>query len=229
MCSMKSGDRVKQAVGGTVSALQKEATGQGGEEGSREVLELATVDAIIAGWAAIPQKAAKKMIERYGAPNEATGSRLIWFNNGPWKRTIVYRDEVPHNFPKPHTDVLENFIDYHVPPEKHNDIAAFDGSVIPERTKGEVSARCDMEEMNFLSLNVMHDIVTGQRTVEEARKFYAETATAFMMSRPAPYTERLLFQAAEGGTADLDETMIAAAMLHQTAEKVKDMAGRQSS
>ena len=55
-------------------------------------------------------------ISKYGAPNEATASRLIWYNTGPWKRTIVYRDEVPHNFPKPHTDVLEQFIDYHVTP-----------------------------------------------------------------------------------------------------------------
>jgi hypothetical protein len=57
--------------------------------------------------------------------------------------------------------------------------------VVADRTKGEVMARCDMEEMNFLSLNLMHAIVTGRQTVEEARKFYAETAVAFMMNRPA--------------------------------------------
>lgn len=33
--------------------------------------------------------------------------------------TIVYRDEVPHNFPKPHTDVLELFVDYRVPSSGH--------------------------------------------------------------------------------------------------------------
>jgi hypothetical protein len=31
---------------------------------------------------------------------------------------VLYRDEVPHNFPKPHTDVLEQFIDYRVPVDK---------------------------------------------------------------------------------------------------------------
>ena len=187
------------------------------------MLEPTSPQSVIDEWPAVPKSVAQKMIERYGEPDEATPSRLIWFNNGPWKRTIVYRDEVPHNFPKPHTDVLEQFIDYRVPPDKADELAAFDGSVVPERTKGEVSARCDMEEMNYLALNLMHDIVTGRRSVEEARKHYAETATAFMMNRPAPYTEGLKFEVPHGGTADLDEVMIAGAMAHQTVEKAKDM------
>ena len=57
------------------------------------------------------QKSANQMIDKYGPPNEAIASRLIWYNNGPWKRTIVYRDEVLHNFPQLHSDVLEQFID----------------------------------------------------------------------------------------------------------------------
>lgn len=84
-----------------------------------------------------------------------------------------------------------------------------------------------MEDMNFLSLNLMHDIVTGSRTVEEARKFYAETAVAFMMNGPAPYTEGLQFELPRGDTADLDEVMIAAAMMHQTVEKAKEVLGGQ--
>jgi hypothetical protein len=48
-------------------------------------------------------------------------------------------------------------------------LAEFDGSVIAERTAGEVSARCHDEHANFLALNLMHDIVTGAKNVEEAR------------------------------------------------------------
>ncbi|HET9494615.1 MAG TPA: hypothetical protein VFR15_10320 [Chloroflexia bacterium] len=141
------------------------------------------------------------------------------------KRTIIYRDEVPHNFPKPHTDLLEQFIDYQVPVDKYDDLAAYDGSVVPERTKGEISARCDMEEMNFLALNLAHDIVTGARSVEDARQYYADTAVAFMMDRPAPYTEGLRFKPPAGETADTDETMIAGAMLKQMAGKAGDVIG----
>ncbi len=225
---MKPGERVKQAAAGTAEAVQQEIAGKGGEVATEAVVDRASVDAILSTWDAIPQKVARRMIEKYGPPNEATASRLIWYETGPWKRTIVYRDQVPHNFPKPHTDVLEQFIDYHVPPAKAGEIAAYDGSVIVERTKGEISARCDMEEMNFLAVNLMHEIVTGRRTVEDARKFYAETAVAFVMNRPAPYTERLLFEIAQGNTADRDEVLIAQPMLDQMKEKMKDVVSGQS-
>jgi hypothetical protein len=39
-------------------------------------------------------------------------------------------------------------IDYRVPPEHFSPLAAFDGSVIVERTAGEVSARCHDEQAN---------------------------------------------------------------------------------
>lgn len=133
---------------------------------------------------------------------------MIWFNNGPWKRTIIYRDEIPHNFPKPHTDVLEQFVNYRVPSEKFSEIAKYDGSVVPERTKGEMSARCDMEEMNFLALNLAHEIATGERVADDARRIYAEQATAFMLKREAPYTERLLFDGSASGTADMDNPKV---------------------
>ncbi len=38
---------------------------------------------------------------------------------------------------------------------------------------GEASARCHDEQANSLALNLMHDIVTGARTVAEARAYYA--------------------------------------------------------
>ncbi|MFN2567585.1 MAG: hypothetical protein ABR499_21535 [Gemmatimonadaceae bacterium] len=199
-----SDDRMKQAVKSTAHAVGKEMAGTGGERATPGVVDLTAVESVVARWSDIPKKVARTTIEKYGPPNEATASRLIWFDTGPWKRTIVYRDEVPHNFPKPHTDVLEQFIDYKVPAGKFDAIAAYDGSVVPERTKGEVSARCDMEEMNFLALNLMHDVVTGARSVDDARREYAEQAMAFMLKKPAPYTEGLRFEVARGGTADLD-------------------------
>jgi hypothetical protein len=223
---MEESERLKQAVTGTASAIQKEIAGTGGEQPTEGRADRVLVESIIEHWAVIPQKVAYRMIEKYGLPNEAIPSHLIWHQNGPWKRAILYRDEVPHNFPKPHMDVPEQYINYRVPPEKFDELARFDGSVIADRTKGEVMARCDMEEMNFLSLNlIMHDIVTGQRTIEEARRFYAETAAAFIMKRSAPYTERLHFEVPIGDTADLDEVMITEAMMHQMVEKTKEVLG----
>ncbi len=163
------------------------------------------VDEIIGAWPDVPREVAQTVMEKYGPPQEATASRLIWFDNAPWKRTILYRDVVQHDFPMPHPDLLEQFVDYQAPPDTFDELAAYDGSVIVERTKGEISARCDKEEMNFLAINLANDIVTGERTVEEARTFYAETAMAFKNGESDPYVEGFVFEVPESDTADPDE------------------------
>ncbi len=161
----------------------------------------------ISGWPPKPQEVGREMIQKYGQPDEVTASMLIWNSNGPWKRTILYREEVPHTFPMKHTDLLEQFVDYRVPPDKFDELARYDGSVIVERTKGEISARCDKEDMNLLALNLANDIVTGKRSVENARSFYAKTAMAFKAGKKDPYTQQLQFSVPKGGTADPDRPM----------------------
>ncbi|MFT4413339.1 hypothetical protein ACLM5H_05720 [Fredinandcohnia humi] len=152
------------------------------------------VNQIISHWSGKPLEGAKTMIRKYGYPPEATMSRLIWYNNGPWKRTIVYRETVPHNFPTPHKDFLEQTIDYYVPLHLYDEVAMFDGSVYLDRTRGEASAKCHKEAMNFLSLNLLNDIATGQRDVQNAKLFYAQTAELFTKQNvKSPYTEGLLF------------------------------------
>lgn len=135
--------------------------------------------------------------------------------------------ETVHNFPTPHTDYIANFIDYQVPVEKYEELGRFDGSVIPYRTRGEVSARCDNEAANFLTMNLMHDIVHGKRSVEEARKEFAEQTAAWAMNRPAPYAERLHFEVPTAEkTGDPDEAVMKGATVHQAVEKVKDVLGK---
>jgi hypothetical protein len=218
---------MQEAIKSTANALQKEMSGDYGERGVTTKVDQSTLDRFLADWPETPKKVATKVIDKYGLPNEATYTRLIWYNTGPWKRTIIYRDEVPHNFPKPHTDLLEQFIDYQVPVDKFDDLAAYDGSVIPERTKGEISARCDMEEMNFLALNLAHEIITGQKTVDEARKTYAETATAFMTGTSSPYTQGLRFETARGRTTDADQ-MVPGPMMQEMMEKARELVGGRS-
>lgn len=163
---------------------------------------------IVESWPKQAAESAKKLIAKYGQPNEATPSILVWFNNGPWKRTIITKEEVDHDFPMPHKDVMQQFIDYRVPPEKFDDLAKYDGSVIAERTKGELSARCDKEEANFLALNLANDIVHGKRTVEDARKFYADTIQAFMKGEKPPYTQGFQFELPKGNQGDRDKAVM---------------------
>jgi hypothetical protein len=156
------------------------------------------VEKVLAAWEGKPLEGARQMIRKYGLPDGVTPEMLVWYNHGIWKRIIVYRHPVPHNFPMPHPDFLEQTINYAVPPERFDEIAKFDGSVIIDRTKGEVSARCHEEAMNLLTLNLVHDIVTNKRSVEEARAFYAETAVKHSkLHEPTPYTTKLLFSIPE--------------------------------
>jgi hypothetical protein len=152
------------------------------------------IEQILNTWQMKQREGALKMIQKYGYPQEATASMLVWYNNGPWKRTIVHRDAVPHHFPTTHTDFLEQTINYRTPIEAFDAIAYYDGSVYPDRTKGEVSAVCDKEEMNTLSLNLFHEIVIGKRTVAEAKRCYTEIAANFLLHNiSSPYIESLMF------------------------------------
>jgi hypothetical protein len=167
-------------------------------------VEGASVRAATSGWSAASQEALNAMTAKYGQPNELTPNMAVWYNNGPWKRTIISREAVPHSFPMPHDDVMEQVIDYRVPPGMADDLAMYDGSVIVERTKGELSARCDKEGANFLALNLANEIVTGRLTVEAARRRYAEEIMAMKAGHPTPYTQRLLFTPTPGGSRDPD-------------------------
>lgn len=153
----------------------------------------ANLDQIIARWNDKPREVAQQMIQKYGPPHEVSAQRLIWHRNGPWKFTELVNEEIDHHFPKPHKDMLRQGIAFDVPVEKFNDLAAYDGSVIVERTKGELSARCDKEDMNFLAINLANDIITGKLSVEDARKQYAQTAAQYMKGERPPYTTGLQF------------------------------------
>jgi hypothetical protein len=150
-------------------------------------------DERIVDWSSEAKEIAQLIRDKYGDPDEVTDSMLIWHNNGPWKRTIVHRDPVPHQFPKPHLDGVQQFVDYDVPIDKYDDLAAFDGSVVAERTNGELSARCHDEEANFLALNLAHDIITGRKTVKEAREAYKQAMLDYRANKAVAYMEGLQF------------------------------------
>jgi hypothetical protein len=194
------------AGGATFIALGGSAMGQTTRPAESMPLYRVTVEQMIADWKRKPQEVARKLLAKYGLPHEATPMRLIWHHTGPWKRTEVVNEEIPHNFPKPHMDMLLQAIDYPVPPDKFDALAEYNGSVIAERTKGELAARCDMEEANFLALNLAHDIVTGVRGVTEARQFYAQV---MQEKKPAEYLQGLRFRVPSTAQGDLDRALLA--------------------
>jgi hypothetical protein len=182
--------------------------GQMRQVGMEEDVTAEGAKKLIATWPETSKMAGNAMIQKYGPPNETTESMLMWHGKGPWTHTIVYREPVQHNFPVPHEDALQQFINYEVPADKFDELAEYDGSVVAERTNGLLSARCDKEGANFLALNLANDIITGEKSVEEAREFYGATIKAKMGDESPEYMGGLVFDVAQGETADPDETTV---------------------
>ena len=182
------------------------AQGQGDMRMGQGRMNAAQVEKLTMAWPKAAREAVKFMTGKYGPPAAITADAALWSQAGPWKRTIVFRAEVPHRFPMPHTDVMQQWIDYRAPPSVYDELARYDGSVVLERTSGEISARCDKEAANFLALNLADEIVKGKTSVDAARKKYGEQIMAMKAGKPAPYTEKLLFTVT-GGTQDPDEPL----------------------
>jgi len=161
----------------------------------------------LAGWPEATRRLGSQLFTKYGAPAEVTARHITWYDNGPWKRTTLYKDGPQHNFAAPHKDVLEQVVIYKVPVDKLAPLAQFNRSVVPSLTRGELASIADSEELNFLALNVADDIVKGERDVEEARTYYAQIVRAKMIKEPEKDLQKLQFAPGKSAaeTADADE------------------------
>ena len=221
---LDTGERIGTLARSAVDATRHQAKGEHEtEDGARHAASIAQIETIIDDWPDVQKHVARQMLDKYGPPNEATPTKLFWYRNGQWKRTELTSDAVVHNWPAPHSDFLTQVIDYRVPPEMLQAIAEFDGSILVDRTAGELAARCDSESASVVSLNMVHEIVTGKRTMEDARETLAQNKIGYTLGRDAPYAERLLFDIPQGGTEHLDGPQVAGAIAQQGAGKVKDL------
>jgi hypothetical protein len=161
----------------------------------------------LVGWPKMSLAVAADLITKYGLPQESNSRQLTWYDNGPWKRTILHREEVPHNFPYPHEDVLEQTLNYKVPVAKVADLVRYDGSLLIDRTRGELTVHCNNEQSNILTLNIADDIVRDERTVEQALAYHAQVVRGVQIGEPETYPVKLRFKAPRlaSDTADPDD------------------------
>lgn len=148
----------------------------------------------LGAWPSASRRVAVELVSKYGPPHEITAQALTWHGNGPWKRTVLHRTGAKHNFPLPHEDILEQTVSYRVPDEKVDKLIAYDGSLIVDRTRGELTAHCDSEAQNNIMLNLADDIVTGQRTVDEALGYHAQMVRAIQTHVHETYPLKLKFK-----------------------------------
>jgi hypothetical protein len=87
--------------------------------------------------------------------------------------------------------------------QRFTPLVEFDGSVVAERTQGK-SPLAARRSKPTSWLNLMHDIVTGVKGVQEAREYYGKKFADYRRKKPTPYMERLRFSAPQEKTADPD-------------------------
>ncbi|UWR29447.1 hypothetical protein K3758_13955 [Sulfitobacter sp. W002] len=162
----------------------------------------------LSDWPEASQKAAQHMMDTYGEPAHVTDHELVWYDTGPWKKTVIYDEATTHNFPMEHPDVMQQWIEMDVPADMFDDLARYDGSVVVNRTEALISARCDKEGANFLAINLAHDIVEGNKTVEEARSFYADTIKKVMDGEKPEYTQGFTFEPSNEDLSNPDESVM---------------------
>ena len=170
--------------------------------------DAASVADITKDWPKPSQAAAQEMLRAYGPPAEATPTMLAWQGNGPWLRTVVRKTPVEHDFPAKHMDVLEQVVEYRVPLNFFTPLATFNGSVVPSRTRGELSAQGDREAANILALNLADDIVQGRAKPDQARTAMAAGVRDLDAGRTPEAAAKLHILRQQGDTSDPDTAVV---------------------
>ena len=189
----------------TAATSTPESTGVQSENINQEALAKAT--SLTSGWPDSSISAAKDMIAKYGDPQETTSDSLIWRNVAPFKKIVVHKEVYSHRFPLLHQNALEHVVDYKAPVGKVDDVWNYNGSVVLNRTRGEMSSFADNEAMNILSLNLAHRVLTGNMSADAARITYGKETMDFLNGKKTANTSVLNF-GNQFNTADAGESIV---------------------
>jgi hypothetical protein len=187
-CTMFKSDQ-RNATGGTAGT--EETANVQTQAKNKEATDKAA--SLTSGWPESSATAAKEMIGKYGNPTETTSESLIWRNFAPFKEIIVHKAVYNHRFPLLHQNSLEHVVDYKAPMDKIDDVWRYNGSIVLDRTKGEMSSFADNEAMNVLGLNLAHNVLTGRMGADAARVTFGKETLNYMNGNKTAYTQVLNF------------------------------------
>jgi hypothetical protein len=196
------GEKPEKAEGGRVRPVAEAPV-------PRISCEEGEVRQVVAGWNGDARSNVNVLLAKYGRPDGVTEDTIVWMGDGPWHKTTVSRHPVEHNFPVPHHNVVTQWIPYHVPVDKIDEVSRFNGSVVVDRTRGLLGVSGPDESMNVLAVNIVDDIVRGDRDVAEARAFYAQHTSTYVSGGTNEYLEGFRFDVPRDA-ADPDEPVRAA-------------------
>jgi len=152
----------------------------------------AAPEVVVGIWPAAQRATARALIDKYGRPAQYDSHALAWFNNGIWKKTVIYRRS-PLQGPNRDKEFLQQSVGYIVPADKIAALKKFDKRLEVSQTAGEMTFTSDREATNLLALNLADEIVTGKRTVASARAFFMRTTVLAAAGKSSPYRRDLRF------------------------------------
>jgi hypothetical protein len=144
---------------------------------------------IVSTWPEITRKAAGALIEKYGAPSEADSRAVAWEHKDGFRRIAVYAQPGSMGDRR----FIEHCVRYTVPPQRVEDVKAFDPGLSVDAAAGTLTAQSDSEGSNLLALNLADEIATGKRSPESAKMFRLKTVFLSEAGKRSPYMEKLLF------------------------------------
>lgn len=115
-------------------------------------------------WRTGPYKEYVRTVSRFGKPsyiNKRSNGVAIWSKfpkSCPFYRIMIIDENVPHSKPMPHCDFIYTTIKYHIDPEKLMTVLNISDSIMYDKLKEELTARCHTLEANMATLLLAHDV-----------------------------------------------------------------------
>jgi hypothetical protein len=134
-----------------------------------------------------PKNFAESLMKKFGDPDEATNSSMIWYSKDGFKRIEVKDEYIMHCCPEPHYDFVYSTIDLHVPKKFVRVLADSSESILLDLLKNEVTARCATLSANAVTLNYVLDVVSER--VKGSKDEYERRIKALYKNRLDPDPE----------------------------------------
>lgn len=149
-------------------------------------------EAVVDNWWPASAAAARRLIGRYGPPDEVRFDSLAWRGRGQW-RSVVVRDVTPPYGEPGEVPVIAQTVEFPMTAAQVEYVAAYDGALRFDAGAGELTAVSGREEYNHLRLNLADDVARGRKTPEQARDFAARARALENAGKTPPYLLGLRF------------------------------------
>jgi hypothetical protein len=149
-------------------------------------------DAVVARWSPPSAEAAKRLLDQYGLPDDASPNKLTWNGKGPWRRIVVSNHPRVYRSPRDF-DLVVQTVKYPLTREQAAELVAFSPALTVDVDRGELSSGASREEVNYLNLNLADEIARGRKSVAEAQTAYRRILDLSSAGKSSPYMTELRF------------------------------------